>query len=200
MAKMPDRHWNIYLVPASGGNARPLLPAEHDFTDPEWSPDGRSLMFGQAPDYMGEVSTSRAIYILNLDTQQVTTLPGSEGLYSARWSPNGRYVVAMPTSDDKLMLFDFAMQRWTKLIDSPLGIGTPRWSPDGQYVYFDRHIRDFLVRVGRSSRKLEKVLDLKSANPNASECDLDNITPDGSPLISCWIDGGDIYALDLELP
>jgi len=109
-------------------------------------------------------------------------------------------VVAMPTSEDKLMLFDFATQRWTKLIDSPHGIGTARWSPDGEYVYFDRHIRDSLVRVGRRSHILETVLDLKTANPNASECDFDNIIPDGSMLISCWLDGGDIYALDLELP
>ena len=200
MARMPDRHWNIYVVPASGGSPRAMLPAEHDSVDPEWSPDGHSLMFGRIPDYMGEASALRAIYTLNVDTNQVTTLPGSENLYSPHWSPNGRYVVAMPTSEDKLMLFDFATQRWTKLIDSSHGIGTARWSPDGEYVYFDRHIRDSLVRVGRSSQSLETVLDLKTANPNASECDFDNIIPDGSPLISCWLDGGDIYALDLELP
>ena len=200
MAKMPDRHWNIYVVPASGGSPRALLPAEHDSADPEWSPDGHSLMFGRIPGYMGEAAAPRAIYIINLDTNQVTTLPGSEGLYSPHWSPNGRYVVAMPLSEDKLMLFDFATQRWTKLIDSPLGIGTPRWSQDSEYVYFDRHIRDALVRVARSSHKLERVLDLKSANPNSSECDFDNMTSDGAPLISCWLDGGDIYALDLELP
>jgi Tol biopolymer transport system component len=126
---MPDRHWNIYVVPASGGSPRALLPAEHDSADPEWSPDGHSLMFGRIPDYMGEAAAPRAIYTLNLDTNQVTTLPGSEDLYSPHWSPNGRYMVAMPTSGDRLMLFDFATQRWTKLIDSPLGIGTPRWSP-----------------------------------------------------------------------
>jgi Tol biopolymer transport system component len=197
---MPDRHWNIYVVPASGGSPRALLPAEHDSADPEWSPDGHSLMFGRIPDYMGEAAAPRAIYTLNLDTNQVATLPGSEDLYSPHWSPNGRYMVAMPTSGDRLMLFDFATQRWTKLIDSPLGIGTPRWSPDSEYVYFDRHVRDVLVRVGRSSRKLETVLDLKSAKTYASECDFDNMTADGSPPISCWLDGGDIYALDLDLP
>jgi Tol biopolymer transport system component/DNA-binding winged helix-turn-helix (wHTH) protein len=200
MAKMPDSRWNIYVVPANGGNPRAMLPKEQNAVDPEWSPDGRLLMFGLPPRYMAEASAVRAIYTLKLDSGQVSIVPGSEGLYSPHWSPNGRYVVAMPLSEDKLMLFDFATQRWTKLIDSPLGIGTPRWSQDSEYVYFDRHIRDALVRVARSSHKLERVLDLKSANPNSSECDFDNMTPDGAPLISCWLDGGDIYALDLELP
>jgi Tol biopolymer transport system component/DNA-binding winged helix-turn-helix (wHTH) protein len=200
MAKMPDRRWNIYVVPASGGSPRALLPEEHDFADPEWSVDGHSLMFGRLPDYMAEPSAPKAIYTLNLDTNQVTTLPGSEGLYSPRWSPSGRYVVAMPLSEQRLMLFDFATQSWTVLTTTPLHIGTPRWSPDSEYVYFDDHPENVLLRVGRSSRKLEKVLDLASANPSASECDFDNLTWDGAPLIKCWIDNGDIYAFDLDLP
>ena len=200
MAKMPDRRWNIYVVPASGGSPRALLPGEHDFADPEWSADGHSLMFGRLPDYMAEASVPKAIYTLSLDTNQVTTLPGSEGLYSPRWSPSGRYVVAMPLSEQKLMLFDFAAQSWTDLTTTPLHIGTPRWSPDSEYVYFDVHPENVLLRVERTSRKLEKVLDLVTANPSASECDFDNLTWDGAPLVKCWIDNGDIYAFDLDLP
>jgi Tol biopolymer transport system component/DNA-binding winged helix-turn-helix (wHTH) protein len=200
MAKMPDRRWNIYVVPASGGSPRALLSAEHDFVDPEWSTDGHSLMFGQPPDYMADASAARAIYTLNFDTNQITTLPGSEGLYSPRWSPSGRYVVAMPLSERKLMLFDFATQSWTDLTTTPLHIGTPRWSPDSEYVYFDAHPENVLLRVGRNSRKLEKVLDIATANPGASECDFDNLTSDGAVLIKCVTNNGDIYTFDLDLP
>jgi hypothetical protein len=52
------------------------------------------------------------------------------------------------------------------------------------------------MRVSRAKGVLEKVLDLRSINPNASECEFDNISPDGSPLIACWLDGGDIYEAD----
>jgi Tol biopolymer transport system component/DNA-binding winged helix-turn-helix (wHTH) protein len=200
MAKLPDRPWTIYVVAANGGSPRAVLSDEHNSVDPEWSADGKSLIFGRPPAYMIEASAPRGIYLLNIETGRVSTIPGSEGFYSPHWSPNGRYVVAMPMSEDRLMLFDFQTQRWTKLIDSPLGIATTRWSPDSEYIYFDHHIRDALIRVGRKNRTPEKVLDLASANPNASECDFDNMTSDGSPLIACWIDDGDIYTLDLGLP
>jgi dipeptidyl aminopeptidase/acylaminoacyl peptidase len=106
---------------------------EHNFVDPEWSPDGQSLLFGRAPDY-GRTWHSQALSILNLDTHQMTTLPGSEGLYSPRWSPNGRYVVAMPLTEEKRVLFDFATETWTDLTPGQLHMGMPRWSPDTEYV------------------------------------------------------------------
>jgi len=200
MAKAQNRRWNIYVVSASGGSPQALLPGEHDFADPEWSIDGRSLMFGRLPDYMAEAAAAKAIYMLNMDTGQITTLPGSDGLYSPRWSPSGRYVVAMPLSEEKLMLFDFATQKWTDLTTGRLRIGTPRWSPDSKYIYFDNQPENILLRVGRSSRKLARVLDLATVNPSASECDFDNLTWDGAALIKCVIDNGDIYAFDLNLP
>lgn len=204
-AKMQDRPWNIYLVPVSGGSPKELFPEEHNFVDPEWSPDGHSLMFGYAPDnWWLEVSKPKAISILNLDTNRTTTLPGSEGLFSPRWSRDGRYVAAMPRSYRKLKLFDFATQSWSELAsstdDQPKVFDTPRWSRDGKYLYFNDRPKKTVMRVERSSRKLEEVLDLKTADPNASLCRLHNITWDGDLLIGCWFDSGDIYALDLELP
>jgi len=200
MGKMPERLWNIYVVSATGGNVRALLPEEHNFVDPEWSADGHSLMFGCTPDYMGEPGTPKAISILNLDNNRISTLPGSEGLYSPRWSPNGRYVVAMPLSEEKLMLFDFWNQTWTDLTSGELHMGTPRWSPDSEHVYVDVHPEMALLRIGIRNHKVEKVLDLKTINPRASECDFDNIAWDGRAVTACWLESGDIYALDLELP
>jgi Tol biopolymer transport system component/DNA-binding winged helix-turn-helix (wHTH) protein len=200
MGKPREGPWTIYTVSATGGEPRIAMSQDHNAVDPEWSPDGKELMFGRPPAYMAEASAQRALYLLDLNTRKVAAVPGSEGLYSPHWSPDGRYVVAMPTSEDKLMMFDFQTQRWTKLLDVPLGIGTTRWSPDGKYIYFDHHVRDTLMRVSRAKGSLEQVLDLRSINPNASECEFDNISPDGSPLIACWLDGGDIYEADLDSP
>src|SRR5262249_40910166 len=144
--------------------------------------------------------TPKALSILNLDTHQITTLPGSEGLYSPRWSPNGRYVVAMPLTEEKLVLFDFATQTWTDLTPGQLHMGTPRWSPDSEYVYVDVHPEQALLRIRMRDRKVEKVLDLNTVNPNAAECDFDNIAWDGRAVVACWLESGDIYALDLDLP
>ena len=48
-----------------------------------------------------------AIHIFHLDTQILSTIPHSEGLWSARWSPAGRYLAALTRDDKKLMLYDF---------------------------------------------------------------------------------------------
>jgi Tol biopolymer transport system component/DNA-binding winged helix-turn-helix (wHTH) protein len=200
MGRKPEKPWNIYVVPSSGGNVAVVSPEEHNFVDAEWSPDGHSLLFGRTPDYMGEPGSPKAISILNLDTHQITTLPGSEGFYSPRWSPNGRYVVAVPLSEEKLVLFDFATQTWTDLTPGRLHMGNPRWSPDSEYVYVDVHPEHALLRIGMHDRKLEKVLDLNTLSPNAAECDFDNIGWDARAVVACWLESGDIYALDLDLP
>ena len=71
--------------------------------DPDWSADGTRIVFGNGP-----ADTDSSIRVLDVNTHQVSTLPGSKGLYSPRWSPDGRYIVAMTFDSRSLMLFDFA--------------------------------------------------------------------------------------------
>jgi Tol biopolymer transport system component len=196
-AKMPEGLWNNYLVPAGGGSVRSLPSQDRNAVDGTWSPDGQSVMFGQPPDNWAEASTTKAIHILNLKTNQITNLPGSEGLFSPRWSPNGRYVAAMPLSQQKLMLFDFATQSWTELASHCTD--NPAWSRDSAYVYFNG-CDDTLMRVGRVSSKLEQIMNYTTAVPHAISCRLANATWDGTLLIGCAVYDSDIYALDLELP
>jgi len=51
-----------------------------------WSSDGTSLIFhsGMA-DFLS--TSPRAIHLLDLKTRPISTVSGSEGLYSPRWSP-----------------------------------------------------------------------------------------------------------------
>ena len=58
--------------------------------------------------------TNSAIRVLDLNTHQVSTLPGSRGLFAPRWSPDGRYIVAMPADSLSLVLFDFQTQKWSQ--------------------------------------------------------------------------------------
>jgi Tol biopolymer transport system component len=65
----------------------------HNQVDPVWAPDGKRIAYGRNA-IAGEDELS--IQILDLDSRRVTTLPGSENLYSPRWSPDGRYLAANP--------------------------------------------------------------------------------------------------------
>jgi len=63
---------------------------------------------------------------MNLNTRKVTDLAGSKGLFSAHWSPDGRYVFALMAGViNKPMLFDFKTQKWEKLSDSHAAY--PNW-------------------------------------------------------------------------
>ena len=77
-----------------------------------------------------------AIRVLDLNTHKVSTLPGSRGLFAPCWSPDGRYIVAMPWDSLSLVLFDFQTQKWSQLAN--VRAAFMNWSRDGQYVYFLR--------------------------------------------------------------
>src|SRR4051812_46175484 len=58
------------------------------------------------------------VQVLNLTTRQLSTLPNSEGLWSPRWSPNGRFIAALSTDTRTLLIFDFVTQRWAPIADA----------------------------------------------------------------------------------
>jgi len=53
--------------------------------------------------------------VLDLKSHQISTLPGSRGLFAARWSPDGRYIVALTADSLRVVLFDFQTQKWSQL-------------------------------------------------------------------------------------
>jgi Tol biopolymer transport system component len=112
MGNLPGRPWKVYLVSADGGNPQEAMPEEHNEADPNWSADGNSLVFGPAPWAEESKPRGMAIHMLDLKTRQISTLPGSEGLYSPRWSPNGRNIVAQSTASEALLIFDWTTQKW----------------------------------------------------------------------------------------
>ncbi len=110
MGKEPGKTWKIYSVSAEGGRPQIVSEEVRSQADPDWSPDGKAIVYGRPSEYMAEDSTPKSIQIVDLTSKLVSTVPGSEGLFSPRWSPDGRYIVAMPLDQHKLMLFDLAAQ------------------------------------------------------------------------------------------
>jgi Tol biopolymer transport system component len=197
----PDGHARIYTISADGGAPEPLTSGEHNEHDPTWSPHGNAVMFDHNFN-----STDSGIEVLNLQTHAVTELPGSKGIFSPRWSPDGSYVAALTAGDFKLMLFDLKNQKWEKLSDG--GAGFPNWSKDGKYVFFDVgtpgtvNNRAVFYRVDVATRKTQEVARLGNAHLvlGVPGWPWSGVTPDGSPLIARQAGAQEIYALDVDFP
>jgi Tol biopolymer transport system component len=174
------------------------MPGERNESNPNWSPDGNSLAFGRAPWAEGGTAGTVAIQVLDLRTQQVSTLPGSEGLYSPRWSADGRYITAMAADSTRLLLFDFRTQEWVELAAN-MSVNFHGSSRDGKYVYFDSPSGDDpgFYRVRISDHKLERLVSWKDFRRVNFCCDL---APDDSPLVVRDVGTHEIYALDWEAP
>ncbi len=202
MARVPGKPWKISLVSAEGGSPEQLLPGERNEAIPAWSPDGNLLAFGGAPFDEGATSGTMAVHVLDMRTRQVSTLPGSEGLFAPFWSPNGRYISAQPQAQwRKLMLFDFKTQKWAELVD--MDVYYPTWSHDGEYIYFDTPLRDnpAIFRIRVSDHKVEQLVSLKDFRLAGGLVGAwFGLAPDDSPLLLRNVGTQEIYALDWDAP
>jgi serine/threonine protein kinase/Tol biopolymer transport system component/DNA-binding winged helix-turn-helix (wHTH) protein len=193
-ALSPGQKMEMYTVSTDGGTPREIIPEDPQAQwDPGWSPDGTGIVFG------GDAYDPNAtIRILHVKTHQISTLPGSRGLNYPRWSPDGRYVLAMPYSSG-LMLFDFAAQRWEEIAN--VTVNFPNWSKTGDYVYFlQGGDQPSVMRLRIRDRKLERVADLKNFRQTGYYGTWLGLAPDDSPLLLRDTGTQEIYALDWEAP
>jgi Tol biopolymer transport system component/predicted Ser/Thr protein kinase len=190
-ALVPGKGWKIHLVSSEGGIAQPVMSEEQREIDVNWSPDGKSLVFGV---------NGHTIDQLDLKSRQISPLPGSEGLFSPVWSPDGRYIAAMPADSQRLMLFDFTTRKWTQLAQTPVGYIS--WSNDGKAIYFDRPggTNPAMCRVRINDGKLEQLFSLKNVRLVGSVGPWSGLSPDGSILMTRDAGTQEIYALDWEAP
>ncbi|MBI3664716.1 MAG: PD40 domain-containing protein [Acidobacteria bacterium] len=189
----PGKPSKIYVIPAAGGTPQQVMPGERYEGNPNWSPDGNSLLFGRLPFLEGGVSGLVALHVLDLRTDQISTIPGSEGLAYPSLSPDGRYIAAS-RDQQNVMLYDSKTQKWTEA--ATLRANSLYWSRDGKYIYFDNFAAIYRVRI--SDRKLEEVLNLKDVRRIGGPSS--GLAPDGSVFLVRNIGSEEIYALELQAP
>jgi|HubBroStandDraft_6_1064221.scaffolds.fasta_scaffold00325_16 Tol biopolymer transport system component/DNA-binding winged helix-turn-helix (wHTH) protein len=195
--------WNIYVVPAKGGTTEELLPNDQAHEFPDWSADGESVVYYTPRASQAAPSEDSGIFVQDLKTRKVTRVPGSDGLKNPRTSFGGRYLAALTEDQTKVMLFDFQTRDWREIASNGKLFYFLEPTPDGKWLYFQDLLEAGapLYRVRAGNGKPERVMSFESLlQTGVTRCRFMGLTRDGSPMVLATRGGGDVYALDLDLP
>lgn len=81
-------HANLWMVQANGTDNRPITTGHHSDFDPQWTPDGKRLL------YKSTRSGQTQLYLRWLDTGAETQLSHfTKGIGTAKLSPDGKWIV-----------------------------------------------------------------------------------------------------------
>ncbi len=153
-----DDYTSLYSIGLDGQDLQKVASADRSIGSYDWSHDGRLVAFVASegvsrkasslpvrPEVYEETVPFRKVWIARAyDTDAAVRMLDHEGsASSARWSPDGRRLVAAiaPTGlvDDSYMsqrlhVFDASSGNVVARIDNPGKIGRFDWSPDGEHI------------------------------------------------------------------
>jgi Tol biopolymer transport system component/DNA-binding winged helix-turn-helix (wHTH) protein len=191
----------VFVVSRNGGTPEKLnvLSQEVEEGVPTWSSDGNSLVLGELHWHPDQI----AIHIVDLKTRKAQIVAGSRGLWTPRWSPRGRFLLALKANPEsstsqQIHVFDFYTKRWRLVLRH--AVDEPAWSHDERFIYFylgsPKQRAVFRVRV--SDGQLEQVIKLDDFRDLWATAF--SLAADDSPLLTRDARNTEIYALEIEWP
>jgi DNA-binding winged helix-turn-helix (wHTH) protein/Tol biopolymer transport system component len=180
-----------YIISANGGQLVPLGWAKEML--PNWSPDGQSILHSEFPFFAADPRRI-TLHVVHLKTHQTETIPGSEGLFAAQWSPDGRYIAALTLQGSAIKIFDLETRTWTEL---GKGSGFLVWSHDSKYLFCLRDGTDpAVVKLRLRDRQVEEVASLSGIRESGQLAGLEfGLSPEEQPYILRDIGTQEIYSL-----
>ncbi|WP_425408050.1 amidohydrolase family protein [Hyphococcus sp.] len=139
---------DIYVIPASGGDARAIASGMAWDMQPRFSPDGSKIAF------TSDRGGGDNIWIMNADgsdKRQVTS-EDFRLLNNPTWSPDGQYIAARKhfttqrsLGTGEIWLYHISGGDGVQLVERPSEthqkeLGEPMFSPDGNYIYYSQNI------------------------------------------------------------
>ena len=112
---------------SDGSNVRRLILEGGHCDSPDWSPDGRYILYSwQAPEQW-----KHDIYLVEIATGRINQLTRGSGSYeSPHWSPDGRHVTFQSTRSGSKQIFIMSVDGKNLKQVSAYGINeSPSWAP-----------------------------------------------------------------------
>jgi dipeptidyl aminopeptidase/acylaminoacyl peptidase len=154
-----DRQLQIYVAPASGGNARRLTGVVGQLGHPKWSPDGKRIAFlwiegsAQEPGALVAYKPDEGVVEEKIEEQRIAIVDVASGrvravspanlyVYDYDWSPDGKSFAAEAAEGSgtnnywiaELYAIRADSGQARTLWKPPLQIASPRFSPDGRTI------------------------------------------------------------------
>lgn len=127
-----EKQMQIYVIPFSGGEARPVTDVQGSFAGFAWSPDGAKFaaQFRQKDQEAIEREKDEEKKKLGVVARHITSLNYKND--GAGYQPQEKW---------HIWTFDAATGAGKQLTHGPTHETEPRWSPDGRYILFvsNRH-------------------------------------------------------------
>lgn len=134
----PDnRDWDIFSMKVAGGRPRNLTDNPAQDGSPNWSPDGRRIVFDSSRDAAaGTPEENIEIYTMRSDGSRVRRLTYSEGFEGQpNWSPDGRRISFQGYRDDHLEIWTMrADGRHQRQVTRGADAFGSAWAPDGRLI------------------------------------------------------------------
>ncbi|WP_026340551.1 Tol-Pal system beta propeller repeat protein TolB [Thioalkalivibrio sp. ALJT] len=127
------RTFSLEVADSDGANPRTLFRSRKPIMSPDWSPDGRELMYVSFENRRSEV------FRQNVETGERSRIASFSGINSApAWSPDGRQLALSLSRDGSpnIYVMDLASGDLRQLTRSRAIETEPVWSPDGETIYF----------------------------------------------------------------
>jgi serine/threonine protein kinase len=132
--------YQIYAANSDGTGRRQITTLPEGACQPDWSPDGKRLVFVSPCDSNTDYYPGSAMYIINEDGKGLLPLPTlAGGDYDPKWSPDGTKIAFTSLRNSgrpQLYVLNLEDNVVTPISEKFLTDFQPAWSPDGRQIVF----------------------------------------------------------------
>src|SRR5579859_573518 len=188
----------IDVVSSDGGQPEEIASARLPLSAPAWTPDGSKVSYAVDDD----ADPSSGIYFYDFVSKATQKIPGSEGFWKHKWSPDGKYLAGVTVANDRIAIYNLASRKW-KTVATGKVFSPVFWSSNSQFLFFQDLLEsgEPVHRLRLADSSVTTVFECSLLlEGGVHRCGLEGLAPDGTLILQLNRGDHDVYALDVDLP